>query len=43
MDYYAILDLKEDCSEYDIEKAYEKLSQLTNPNNNRFINAKKAF
>jgi hypothetical protein len=42
-DYYAILDLKEDCSEYDIEKAYEKLSQLTNPHNNRFNDAKKAF
>jgi hypothetical protein len=42
-DYYGMLGLEKLCSERDIEKAYKKLSSLTNPNKNKFKDAKIAF
>jgi hypothetical protein len=42
-DYYSMLGLEKSCSERDIEKAYNKLSPLTNPEKNKFKDAKKAF
>jgi hypothetical protein len=42
-DYYGMLGLEESCSEQDIAEAYGKLLPLTNPETNKFRDAKKAF